>query len=236
MNPLLANEQALIRAGHQSFYGAFAQQAPLAFVSMNRLLNAHNFDTIIELGTHDGGLSTMFALYCYLSRRKAESDDPSEPVLYKNHTHHRSPKRFQTFDNVLRDKTAIAAIQHLGGDFFLWDTLANEANISRIKTKIAAGGPTLLLCDGGNKKRELELYGGALKPGDFVMLHDWAYNRTIAADNAAKGIWHSHETMMHDEPGEGLQYGIYDLLQRYGIEQVYADEFDRVAWFAGRKT
>lgn len=237
MNPLVQQEQTLIRAGHQSFFGAFAQQNPAAFLSFNRLLNAHSFDTIIELGTHDGGLSTVFALYCYLSKHTAWSTNEQEPSLYKNKTHHRSPKQFVTFDNVRRDEEAIAALKHLGALFMQQDTLFDEENIAGIRRMIGneKNGTVLLLCDGGNKKRELELYGSALKPGDFVCLHDWAANKTVAAENAAKGIWHSHEVMWNDGIGEGQQFGIGELCHRYGIEHIYADEFDKVAWFVGVK-
>lgn len=247
MNPLIQHEQTLIKAGHQSLWGSFAQQNPGILVSFNRLLNAHNFDTIIELGTHDGGLSTLFALYCYLSRYKAQCV-VGEPVAYKNQTHHRKPKSFVTYDIVRRDATAIAAIHHLEGRFVQADTLDDILTIDDIRSSIEdpASGTVLLLCDGGNKKRELELYGGSLKPGDFVCLHDWAYDRAAAAENARQGIWHAHETMWEDQADPEYEtfqypligryrYGIKDLCERYGIEPIYRDEFDKVAWFVGVK-
>lgn len=238
MSPLVQHEQSLIRAGHQSFFGAFAQQNPAAFLSFNRLLNAHNFDTIIELGTHDGGLSTMFALYCYLSKRIAWSINEQEPSLYKNKTHHRRPKQFVTFDNVRRDEGAIVALKHLGTLFMQQDTLFDEENIAGIRRMIdnERNGTVLLLCDGGNKKRELELYGSALKPGDFVCLHDWARDEAAFETNKRNGVWHGWESRWEDGVGEGQQFGIKDLCERYGIEQIYADEFDKVAWFVGVKT
>jgi hypothetical protein len=236
MNPLLAQEQSLIRAGHQSFYGSFAQQNPSAFLSINRLLNAHNFDTIIEIGSHDFGLSTQLALYCALSRMPAACENTNEPVLYKNKTHHKSPKTFWTFDYVLRDQNAALMVQHLGGHFRQADVLTNETNINSIRELIRGGGATLLLCDGGNKKKELELYGSVLKSGDFVMLHDWAYDEATFEHNKRAGIWFSHETKWEDGVGEGQQFGIRSLCEQYGIEPIYADEFDKVAWFCGRKT
>lgn len=236
MNPLIQHEQSLIKAGHVSFFGSFGQQNPSAFLSFNRFLNAHNFDTIIELGTHDGGLSTMFALYCYLSQRPAECP-AGEPVAYKNNTHHRRFKTFTTYDIARRDNAAIEAIQHLRGVFRQGDTLDDIFMIDEIRSSIEdpASGTVLLLCDGGNKKRELELYGGSLKPGDFVCLHDWAYDETAFADNKVDGVWHCWESRWHDGVGEGQQFGISELCERYGIEPIYADEFSPVAWFVGVK-
>jgi predicted O-methyltransferase YrrM len=33
--------------------------------------------------------------------------------------------------------------------------------------------PALVFCDNGNKGREFPLYAKTLKPGDFIMAHDW---------------------------------------------------------------
>lgn len=237
MNPLLEHERVQIKMGHLSYWGAFAQQRPSAFLSFNRLLNAHNFDTIVEIGSHDFGLSTMFALYCYLSRRPAICDNPNEPVLYKNRTHHRSPKSFYTYDIVVRDQTAAAVIEELGGVFEQRDTLTDQASIDHIKSLVSnpASGTVLFLCDGGNKKREMELYSPALKSGDFIMCHDWAYDQQAFEKNKREGIWGSWETRMKNGVGPDQQFGIEEILIRNGIEQVYAEEFDSAVWFCGRK-
>lgn len=225
----------MIRAAHQSFYGAFAQQNPRAFLSFNRLLNVHSFDTIIEIGTHDGGLSTMFALYCCLSEQKAISVNPNEPILYKNQTHHRSPKKFWTFDIVERDLAATKGIERLHGSFVRRDTLNDETTIEDIRQLIEYGRSTLLLCDGGNKKKELELYGSSLKSGDFVALHDWARDEAHFESNKARDVWHGWETRWENGIGDTQQFGIKDLCDNYGIQQVYATEFDDSAWFVGCK-
>lgn len=237
MNPLLLEETNQIRDGYLSFFGAFAQQAPRAFLSFNRLLNVHRFDRIIELGTHDGGLSTFFALYAYLSRRPARSSNPSEPALGKNQSYHRRPKDFYTFDIFRRDETMLETLDLLGAHFIQWDTLNNQAAIDSISSLIEdpASGHVLLLCDGGCKKKELELYGSSLKPGDFVMLHDWAQDKATFEENCANGIWHMWETRWEDGEGQGQQFGIRALCETYNIEPMYAEEFDQVAWFCGRK-
>lgn len=237
MNELFNNEKASIRASHTCFFGSFAQQNPAAFLSFNRLLNSENFDLIIELGTHDAGLSTMFALYSFLSCNPAQSDDPNEPVLYKNHTHHRRCKNFITFDYKVRDKTAIAVLKHLGGQFIQADTLNDQSRIAEIQSLIAAKelGRVLLLCDGGNKKKEFELYGSALKKGDFIMLHDWAKDEQAFESNKQNDIWHGWETRWENGQGDTEQFGIKELCEKHNVEPIYAEEFDKVAWFCGRK-
>lgn len=237
MNQLLEHERTQIKMGHLSYWGSFAQQRPSAFLSFNRLLNAHNFDTIIEIGSHDFGISTMFALYCYLSRRPAICDNPNEPVLYKNRTHHRSPKSFYTYDIVVRDQTAAAVIEELGGVFEQRDTLTDQTSIDHIKSIVSnpASGTVLFLCDGGNKKREMELYSPALKSGDFIMCHDWAYDQEAFEKNKREGIWGSWETRWCDGVGPDQQFGIKDICEKNGVVQVYEEEFDTAVWFCGRK-
>ena len=43
------------------------------------------------------------------------------------------------------------------------------------------------------------------------------------------------ETRWEDGIGEGQQFGIRGLCERYNIEPVYAEEFDDSVWFCGRK-
>lgn len=236
MNELRQIETAQIGNAYWPFFGAFCQQNPNAFLSLNRLLNAHNFDTIIEIGTHTAGLSMFFALYALQSCNPSQSDNPNEPTLFVNNSQHRIPKKFYTFDNIVRDKTAIRIVKHLGGIFEQRDALFDQNSIEYIKGLIKNGGSVLLLCDGGNKKKELELYGSALKTGDFVMLHDWAYDNAAFELNKRAGVWFSHETMWEDGVEEDRKFGIKDLCEKYNIQPIYREEFDKVAWVCGVKT
>ncbi len=234
MSTLSLHEQAAIRAGSTFWFGTLCQQNPNVLVSINRLLNAHSFDTIIELGTCAGGLSLPLALYCCMSAHKLVSSDPNDASHFVNLSHHKQPRRFFTFDNVERDRAVHTLLRELGAFPFIQDTL-DEANADGIRSLIKNGKSILLLCDGGNKKRELDLYGGSLKSGDFIMLHDWAYDEVTFERNKREGIWRSWEVRMEDGEGEGQQFGVDKLLERHDIEPIYADEFDKVAWLCGRK-
>ena len=226
MNTLKEHEQGAVRMSHWSFFGCYMQQTPNAVLSLNRLLNAYNFDTIIELGTHDGGLSTLFALYCYGSNRKATAGHENEPSLYKNNHHNKSPKQFHTFDYVLRDIPRTDFLKSLGANFQQLDFLTSQENIEYIGNLIKNGGSTLVLCDGGNKPREFELFSPFLKTGDMIMSHDWAYDKNEFEKVKQRGIWYGLET-------EWVQ--IKDSCEKYNIEQICKEEFDDSVWFCGLK-
>lgn len=48
--------------------------------------------------------------------------------------------------------------------------------INEIKSLIELSGRVLVLCDGGYKEREFNLYSKFLKPEDVIMLHDYAHS------------------------------------------------------------
>lgn len=235
-NPLRAAEQAAVAHHHVSVFGSFMQQTPEALLSLNRLLLVHDFTTIIELGTHDGGLSTFFALYCLGSRMPAQAENPNEPSLYKNGTHHKRPKTFYTFDNVERDIPRGKLLASMGAQVCKGDTLNDERVIEVIREVIQSPGTTLLLCDGGDKRKEVALYAPALKPGDFIMVHDWAKDAAAMASLRERGVWTSWESWMDEGPSDAVpSVGIGPTIRENGVQQVYAEEFDDVAWFCARK-
>lgn len=236
MNILTENEQRSINESYISFYGSFAQQNPQAFVSINRLLNTYNFTTIIEFGTHTGGLSVLLSVYTYLSKIPNVNFRGDGSAIFPNASYHRQGKAFYTFDNVERDMGVIALIKQLGGIFLRADTLNDKSAIEAIRALInnSGSGRVLLLCDGGCKKKELELYGGSLKPGDFIMLHDWAYDEKAREENIKNGVWVPWECSWESE-AEGYEHGIKDICENHKIVQLHSDEFDKVAWFCGVK-
>lgn len=211
---------------HWSFFGSYMQQHPNAVLSLNRLLNSENFDNIIEIGTHDGGLSTLFALYCFGSKHKAYAGHPNEPSLYKNHTHHKRPKSFHTFDIMMRDIPRIEFLKVIGTNFYLGDCLNDAGVIEYIASLIREGGRTLLLCDGGDKVKEFETYSKYLKVGDVIMAHDWFFDSLDFESAKNNGEWYSHETSWADIEGS---------CTKNGIEMIYSDEFDQAFWFCGKK-
>lgn len=60
-------------------------------------------------------------------------------------------------------------------DFRQGDCFNNDI-VEEIRLLINSKGKTLVLCDGGNKEGEFNLYSQYLKTGDVIMLHDYAHS------------------------------------------------------------
>lgn len=57
---------------------------------------------------------------------------------------------------------------------FIIDNCFNPSIITKLQNEISNSGKTLVLCDGGEKELEFNLYSKYLKSGDVIMLHDYA--------------------------------------------------------------
>lgn len=101
------------------------------------------FDTIIEIGFHRGGLSNW---------------------LFKNKKPETNLYCYDITKEYLQCNEKI--------NFIISDCLS-PSSISEIKNTIKTGKKTLVLCDGGNKEIEFEIYSKFLKEGDVIMLHDY---------------------------------------------------------------
>jgi 23S rRNA U2552 (ribose-2'-O)-methylase RlmE/FtsJ len=102
-----------------------------------------NFDTIIEIGFHRGGLSTWI-----------NDNKNSNSTLYC----------FDITEQFLESKDDIN---------FIISNCFNPDTILQIKSFIELGNKTLLLCDGGNKELEFKIFSEFLKVGDVIMIHDY---------------------------------------------------------------
>lgn len=107
---------------------------------------------LIELGTWEGGMSLYLLAQCI---------ERGLPFLTIDHT---PPAGLHT--------SPLAIQLQLAEHFWQQDLL--EAGVDQVRQTIAGSPhPLILLCDNGNKPRELELYVPGLAPGDLIAVHDW---------------------------------------------------------------
>lgn len=110
------------------------------------------FNTIIEIGTYNGGLSS----YIFDSKK-------DETIFV---TYDIDPKV-----NILRERRN--DIDFRIGDCF------EEIIFKEITNFIKRKGCTLLICDGGDKIREFNLFSKHLKKDDIIIIHDYKQDNKL---------------------------------------------------------
>ena len=121
----------------------------------NNLLERYKPARIIELGTGKGGLAVVLAMWCYNSSSK-----------------------FITFDSNYTgiDVKARFFINTFKGHIFKGSIFSL---VPYIKKLIQQDGKVLLLCDNGNKPKEIEIFAPLLKPNDIIMAHDYCTSKRV---------------------------------------------------------
>lgn len=87
-------------------------------------------------------------------------------------------------------------------------------------------GVSVVVCDGGNKSSEFNLFAKLIKPNDIIMAHDYAPNKEYFEEYMRDKIWNWHEIQDSD---------IVDSCQKYNLQPFMKDEFLNVAWACFKK-
>lgn len=152
---------------------------------------------IVELGTYSGGLTVALAIHARQIGARVVSIDRNRP------------------DEGLAEIARVLAIEFWCGD--IW---ALEGEIAAL---LAGPGVSYLLCDGGDKRRELKTFAGHLKPGDVIAAHDYAADDGTGNENAWWG-W-----------GEIRRQDGDSVAEERDLEPWLQDHFDTAAWLAYRR-
>jgi cephalosporin hydroxylase len=67
--------------------------------------------------------------------------------------------------------------------------VTNVQNLSRLDTFLRTNKKLLILCDGGNKPKEFNLFAKYIKVGDFIMAHDYAISYEYFENNIKNKKW-----------------------------------------------
>lgn len=86
---------------------------------------------------------------------------------------------------------------------------------------IQRNGVTVVLCDGGSKKNEVNILTPLLKPGDIIMAHDYAPNSTYFETYIKDKIWSWCEIQDSD---------IEETVNQYNLQPFHQEEFLQVVW------
>ncbi len=146
------------------FFGLRMQQIPEALLKINQILNTVPFDRVVEIGAGDGGLSCLLAFYCKIKNIP-----------------------FYSFD--IHDKGVnIKNLREITTGFEVRDVIFDQKNVEYVTQLIQGEGQTLCLFDAG-KHVEFNVYASKIKPGDCVMLHDFARDEKHFEENVKGKVW-----------------------------------------------
>lgn len=185
-----------------------AQQNPNAFQTFNDFFIKEKFDHVIEIGTSYGGLSLFLHDQSLIHNFKFTTYDWSG---------------FKGGSKVFADRRKNLLSKFNGKyPFDFRDKNVFDASTVNEIAGMLEGNKCLLLCDGGDKPKEFQIYSKYLTKGSFIMGHDYAPDKQQFNENYRNKIWNWHEISDKDiEPtmeSENL------------IHSTYYNEFTSVAW------
>jgi len=177
-----------------------AQQTPNAYKVFYEFMEVVKPKRILEIGTGLGGF-TMFTRMC--------SDDlnlNTEIRSYDVSAH--------SGDQDLRDMNIDVRIENV------FNSNYTEVDKSVIDF-VQQDGSTVVLCDGGNKIHEFNLLSDYIKPGDFIMAHDYASDPEYFKEHVYMKLWNWHEIADSD---------IKEATDRNKLSPYMKDKFDSAVW------
>jgi hypothetical protein len=194
-----------------SLYGLISQQHRNFIPVFEKFFSQVKPANIVEVGTGQGG--TALALNNVL----------------KNLNY---PYTYVTYDVInlgqfqqLRDDGIVVRCCNLFNDDYKG---IKESNYDEIKNNIQKPGTTLLMCDGGNKINEVNLLADLLKPGDFIMAHDYSETKEYFETHIkASNEWLWCEITFAD---------IEEAMNRNRCVPYMQDEFQSVVWMCRQKS
>lgn len=204
------DENGQLMTGCCAYEGITVQQHPNVFNVMENLLNNVKPSRILEIGTAAGGF-TLFLRHC-LDKLGLESTKIKTFEIYPSITH----DVFKPFPETIE---------------LLYENLFNSSyNLlvkpELIKDYIQQEGTTLVICDGGNKVTEFNTISELLKPGDYIMAHDYSLSKEYFNQYIVNKIWCWVEITEND---------IQEACQANGLEPYMAQELQKVVWVCKRK-
>jgi len=193
-----------------AYKGLECQQQEHFLTVFEKFFKEVNPATIVEIGTGSGG--TSLALVDLLHNLG------QSPTFISYETHPRNSL------DLLRDAGIVLKSTNIFTDDY--QQLRPE-HLEEIKSDIQRPGTTVLMCDGGNKINEVNLLADFLKPGDFIMAHDYGVNRDYFDTNIrGNNLWHWCEITFAD---------VQSALDKNLCASYMQDEFQSVVWLCQRK-
>lgn len=157
-------------------------------------LSKLRFDRVVEFGTQNGGF-TIFISRLF-----------NKVITFDNKSFRQTLDAFDKFTNIY---------------FTKMDIFKDEKSIGNI---ISQKGKVLLLCDNGNKIKEVKTFSKYLKSGDLIMAHDYASSREHFKKKIQGKYWDCLEITDADIDFE-----------KHGLHKIDSVLTDKTAWLCAVK-
>jgi len=166
---------------------------------------------ILELGSYNGGLATALGVHAWNLGRHAPDGIGCKVI---------------TYDRMVAPDQRFAPLSaFLGIEFRQCDLYAPET-VAEIIELVRSPGRTFLLCDGGDKKLEVNTYAPHLKPGDVIAGHDYNALAYAAEIPDAEKWWPWTELRKDD---------VAEIVTAAGLVPFHQEHFDLAGWLAYTK-
>ena len=145
---------------NRRFMGGGMSQAYSALYFFEHYIWLYGFEYVVEIGTQKGALALFFANMASVTEKFLfETYDISNYDYYNRENEGTG----HWFDEIVKISKFVEFYNC--NIFSEWAIKNIKENISKFKT--------LIFCDGGDKKKELETFAKFLKSGDHIIVHDW---------------------------------------------------------------
>ena len=95
-----------------------------------------------------------------------------------------------------------------------------------VEDYISGKGQVLVLCDGGNKIKEFDVFSKMLKSGDIIMAHEYSYDEAMYRAYIRENVWNWCEIQYKD---------IAMAVETNNLEPVLTEEFQEAVWTCWKK-
>jgi|LakMenE18May11ns_1017448.scaffolds.fasta_scaffold9958119_14 hypothetical protein len=95
-----------------------------------------------------------------------------------------------------------------------------------VEDYISGKGQVLVLCDGGNKIKEFEVFSRMLKSGDIIMAHDYSRDENLYQAYIKNHVWRWCEIQYKD---------IALSVETNNLEPVLTEDFQEAVWTCWKK-
>lgn len=191
--------------GLSAYDGHAAQQHHDAFGVMFNFFDKVKPKNILEIGTALGGFTRV--MYNFGKHFNPESTMLSYDI-------HRNT----WYDDMIKDGMDIR-VENAFGEGFL--SIKQE-----VIDYIQRPGVTIVFCDGGWKKGEFNLLSNYIKPGDFILAHDYSDSKEVFEEKIKGKVWNWFEISYDD---------IKSACEANGLIEYDKEAFNNVAWTCRQK-